>query len=376
MDKLQKYKSTDKMIDLIGDNYSLLQVMSRFGLSLGFGDKTVKEVCEMNNVDCQTFLVVVNFMAEGFSRMDGSADDISIPALVDYLRQAHIYFLDYCLPAIRRKLIEAIDCSQDDVSFLILKFFDGYMREVRKHMEYEEKTVFKYVDTLIHGNAPKNYQGEGTVESLLCARPGFHLDRTSTWGYSKLFYAPDSTAKAARLFTSVADQYKGNNNFEYDLVDIVRQSNADKGNVLLEEISQSYDRKDKEDFRKQTQQFLDLILAQDRLLSTRKEFSVSSWLNAARSLGTTEEEKRLYEWNASALITVWGDSIAANQGGLHDYSHREWSGLLKDLYYQRWKAFFEQKQAELDGKPAGQEINFYGMEKAWAEKSKAQTLKN
>lgn len=225
-------------------------------------------------------------------------------------------------------------------------------------------------------NAPKDYQGEGTIESLLCARPGFHLDRTSTWGYSKLFYAPDSTAKAARLFTSVADQYKGNNNFEYDLVDIVRQSNADKGNVLLEEISQSYDRKDKEDFRKQTQQFLDLILAQDRLLSTRKEFSVSSWLNAARSLGTTEEEKRLYEWNASALITVWGDSIAANQGGLHDYSHREWSGLLKDLYYQCWKAFFEQKQAELDGKPAGQEINFYGMEKAWAEKSKAQTLKN
>ena len=374
MDKLQKYKPTDKMIDLIGDNYSLLQVMSRFGLSLGFGDKTVKEVCEMNNVDCQTFLVVVNFMAEGFSRMDGSADDISIPALVDYLRQAHIYFLDYCLPAIRRKLIEAIDCSQDDVSFLILKFFDGYMREVRKHMEYEEKTVFKYVDTLIHGNAPKNYQGEGTVESLLCARPGFHLDRTSTWGYSKLFYAPDSTAKAARLFTSVADQYKGNNNFEYDLVDIVRQSNADKGNVLLEEISQSYDRKDKEDFRKQTQQFLDLILAQDRLLSTRKEFSVSSWLNAARSLGTTEEEKRLYEWNASALITVWGDSIAANQGGLHDYSHREWSGLLKDLYYQRWKAFFEQKQAELDGKPAGQEINFYGMEKAWAEKRKTNDL--
>ena len=68
----------------------------------------------------------------------------------------------------------------------------------------------------------------------------------------------------------------------------ILESNADKGNVLLEEISQSYDRKDKEDFRKQTQQFLDLILSQDRLLSTRKEFSVSSWLNAARSLGTTE----------------------------------------------------------------------------------------
>ena len=70
------------------------------------------------------------------------------------------------------------------------------------------------------------------------------------------------------MLLSVADQYKGNNNFEYDLVDVVRQSLADKGNVLLEEISQSYDRKDKDSFGKQTQQFLELILAQDSLLST------------------------------------------------------------------------------------------------------------
>ena len=131
------------MIDLISDDYSLLQVMSRFGLSLGFGDKTVKEVCEQNSVDCQTFLIVVNFITEGFSRLNGDKDNISIPGLIDYLRQAHSYFLDFSLPAIRRKLIE---------------FFDEYTREVRKHMDYEEKTVFKYVDALIAGNAPKNYQ--------------------------------------------------------------------------------------------------------------------------------------------------------------------------------------------------------------------------
>lgn len=157
MDRLQKYKENDRMIDLISDNYSLLQVMSRFGLSLGFGDKSVKEVCEMNQVDCRTFLLVVNFIAEGFSRLD-SSEDISIPSLVDYLRQAHLYFLEFSLPAIRSKLIEAIDCSQDDVSFLIIKFFDEYMREVRKHMDYEEKTVFKYVDALLAGHVPANYK--------------------------------------------------------------------------------------------------------------------------------------------------------------------------------------------------------------------------
>ena len=39
MNEQHKYRSTDKMSDLICDNYSLLMVMSRFGLSLGFGER-------------------------------------------------------------------------------------------------------------------------------------------------------------------------------------------------------------------------------------------------------------------------------------------------------------------------------------------------
>ena len=219
-------------------------------------------------------------------------------------------------------------------------------------------------------NAPNNYPGQGTVESLFCARPGFHLQKTSTWGCSQLFYSPDSTAKAARLLLSVTDKYAGNGNFEYDLVDVVRQSLADKGNALLQSLSRYYDKKDRTGFRRQSEQFLRLILLQDELLSTRKEFSVDTWLGDARSMGTTEAERDLYEWNASAQITVWGDSISSNVGGLHDYSHREWGGLLKDLYYPRWETFLRQKQAELDGKPSQTSFDFYQMERAWAERLK------
>jgi len=59
-----KYRETSKMSDLICENYALLQVLSRFGVSLGFGDKSVQEVCAMNNVDCNTFLIVVNFLGD------------------------------------------------------------------------------------------------------------------------------------------------------------------------------------------------------------------------------------------------------------------------------------------------------------------------
>lgn len=142
MNKYMKYSATDRMSDLICENYNLLLVMSRFGLSLGFGDKTVEQVCEQQGVHTGTFLAVVNFMDDECCISDEYYHKISVEALIDYLRQAHSYFLDFNLPAIRRKLIDAIDCSQNDVAFLILKFFDEYVNEVRAHMEYENQVVF------------------------------------------------------------------------------------------------------------------------------------------------------------------------------------------------------------------------------------------
>lgn len=152
-----KYSPGDKMVSLIADNYQLIQVMSRFGIPMGFGDMTVEEVCADNGVDCSTFLAVVNFMIEGYSSFNNESQ-VSVKSLLHYLRQSHVYFLDYCLPAIRRKLLEGISLRTTDVSFLILKFFDEYMHEVRVHMEYEEKTVFKYVNALISGESPDNYK--------------------------------------------------------------------------------------------------------------------------------------------------------------------------------------------------------------------------
>lgn len=58
----EKYKDTDKMSDIICDDYRLLQVISRFGLTFGFGEHTVAESCSSNGVDTMTFLAVVNFI--------------------------------------------------------------------------------------------------------------------------------------------------------------------------------------------------------------------------------------------------------------------------------------------------------------------------
>lgn len=154
MDNSMSYKLTDKMRDLVKDNSALILVMGRFGISLGFGDKSVREVCRMHHVNENTFLEVVNFV----SSKDYNYESVSLPSLIGYLKQAHEYYLDFNLPNIRRKLIEAIDCSgTDELAMLILKFYDEYVTEVRKHMEYENDVVFSYVEQLSQGFLNRNF---------------------------------------------------------------------------------------------------------------------------------------------------------------------------------------------------------------------------
>ena len=149
------YEADDKMISLIRDNYDLLQMLGSFGINLGFGDKTVKETCEDNDVDTYTFLAVVNYTANDYGDF-GADDKLSVPTLLRYLEACHAYFLDFQLPYIRRELQESLD-ERESLAKLILRFYDEYAHEIRRHMKYEQKTLFPYVESLIEGHPINNY---------------------------------------------------------------------------------------------------------------------------------------------------------------------------------------------------------------------------
>lgn len=158
MNKTSKYTEVDKMYDLIAADYSMLLVMHRFGIALGIGEKTIKEVCKQNNVHCPTFLTVVNFLLDDSLLQPDAGRNIAIAPLMKYLQRSHDYFLNFRLPQIRCQLQEALaDDSPCDVSFVILRFFDEYAGEVNKHMSYEEKTVFPYVQHLLEGRKEARY---------------------------------------------------------------------------------------------------------------------------------------------------------------------------------------------------------------------------
>ena len=108
------------------------------------------------------------------------------------------------------------------------------------------------------------------------------------------YYDPASTLEAARIFIGVADEFRGNNNYEYDLVDIVRQALADQGRRQYLVTIADYNSFSRDDFRKNADRFLEMLLLQDRLLGSRKEFRLGSWTSDACDKGITKEEKDLY----------------------------------------------------------------------------------
>ena len=243
------------------------------------------------------------------------------------------------------------------------EWLKGYIKA--RYGTYDE-TVAKAWDILANGiyNCPFGNNQQGTHESIFCGRPSLNNFQASSWSKMENYYDPTTTEDAARLMLEAADKFKGNNNFEYDLIDIVRQSLSDRGRIVYNQTVADFKSFDKKSFAAHSQEFLNILLAQDQLLATRSEFRVGRWIEQARNLGTTPEEKDLYEWNARVQITTWGDRVCANDGGLRDYAHKEWNGILKDFYYKRWAAYWQTLQDVLDGKPMV-ELDYYAMEEPW-----------
>ena len=197
-------------------------------------------------------------------------------------------------------------------------------------------------------NCPRGNNQQGPVESVFCARPAWDAFRVYTRSKTEPYYDILAVREAARLMLEAGEDLRGNDNYEYDLVDVMRQAVADRGRELL--------------YARDTAGFRRALLAQDRLLGTRREFMLGTWLRQAAEAAPAEHDRALFERNARRQITTWGDRACADGGKLHDYAHKEWNGLLRDFYLPRWEAFF----ADPDGAH-----DWYAMEEPWVYRTDA-----
>ncbi len=206
---------------------------------------------------------------------------------------------------------------------------------------------------------------EGTSEPIVCARPGWGLKSVSRWSTAEICYDVRELRAAAALFLDVKPRFSGNADYRHDLTDLVRQTLTDSTLCLLRNVETAYKSGDTAVFRSGYKAFLGMIADIDTLLSTDSFFHVNRWIETAGKVcdemaGATDADRAMMERNARTLVTVWGDRLSARS--LHDYSNREWGGMLSSFYLPRWERFFEAVER---GEALPDEDGWYEIENEW-----------
>ncbi len=143
----------------------------------------------------------------------------------------------------------------------------------------------------------------------------------------------DQLRRAILLLVSVGRQRAANHLLKMDLVDLTKRYLEEVGSTYWYQGRVSRDADNSAGYRSSMNQFYGLLDDLDSLLGTLPEYRLSTWIRQAESWGRTDAERQQLQENARMQVTVWGGPI------LHDYAWKEWSGLVKSFYKERFKAY-------------------------------------
>lgn len=138
-----------KMADMVASNYDLILMLPRFGIPLGFGDKSVKEVCRDCDVDENFFLMVCNiYTFDDYRPDDDEVSRIENRLVVEHLQASHRYYIEERLPHLQHHLDHIADSAGEQSAAILKKYFVDYCREVRDHVRREEKNLDAMLESL------------------------------------------------------------------------------------------------------------------------------------------------------------------------------------------------------------------------------------
>ena len=204
---------------------------------------------------------------------------------------------------------------------------------------------------------PLNYGADGIqgpVEDVWAAKPNLTANAASYWGktmnhaigtYTKARHQMliDATYKLISQSSAIAQGTIYESNYNYDLVEFGGGVLADYAYYLLLGINEAKTASNTALYEARRDAFLQLILDVDAFKGTNLNFRLGKWTQEARDaagevVGATTATPDWYEYNnARTIVSTWS-SPGTN---LNDYSYRSWQGLMKDLYYPRWKHYFD-----------------------------------
>lgn len=143
-----------KIIELIDADYRLLSIIMRLDIALPFGDISIEEMCRRYDMSPELFLMICRIYSDEEYTPDIKNLSVgSLLHLVRFLRASHRYYLENVIPRISLGMQRLLASCEPRQSNILLKFYEDYIAEVEAHLEYEETTIFPYVESLAAGRA-------------------------------------------------------------------------------------------------------------------------------------------------------------------------------------------------------------------------------
>lgn len=146
------YKKNMKLAELVAADNSLLSILQRLNIHLGFGEATVEDICTRYNISTGLFLEICNIYSFRHHQPQIEAlDNSDIASITTYLRASHKFYTEVCFPTIHDSIHRLVKELDDVNRRLIDKFYDDYDNEVNNHFRYEEEVVFPYIESMQAG---------------------------------------------------------------------------------------------------------------------------------------------------------------------------------------------------------------------------------
>lgn len=193
------------------------------------------------------------------------------------------------------------------------------------------------------------FRSAAQTGNFLAERPQFYQAGVRYRSEPKAPYADSLLTNALDSLLAAAPALGRNDAYRYDVVNLTRQALGQLGLPLVQRVEEAYNRKDRAALRAAVAQVVSLLGDLDTLTATRPEFLLGRWIADAKRWGTNDGERRLYQWNARNLITLWGTKCTEGQNDdLNLYAYKEWSGMFSSYFLPRWKDFFARLNTSLD----------------------------
>lgn len=260
--------------------------------------------------------------------------------------------------------------AADDVGEInIDEWLMGYSRRRYGKKSKSAEDAWSILKNTVY-RAECNQLGQGAPESVVNARPELSLNAASTWGNSVISYEKGELKRAAALLLEDYDNLKESDGYIYDVVTVLQQVLSNEAQDIHKNMAEAFESGDVAGFEKYAKEFLDVADMMDMVTGANQYYMLGRWVNQARRLAENADDftKRLYEMNAKALITTWGSYNQSEIGLLHDYSNRQWSGLISDFYKPRWEKWIKARLSELRGDAYEKDIDWFSWEWEWVRK--------